>query len=347
MHRAKGLEFDTVVLLGLSREPRPDDPKVLQWLGRVAGDGRDDLVMVPATSGDDDTLVDFVRRTERGRNAAERARLLYVATTRARERLHLVWRTPLRGEPAASSMLAQLWPTVGAAAAEEGTAVAATDGADALVPLLRRLATPLGTGSFAAGAGLSTTAARPEFSWAGEAAIHVGTVVHRYLQRFAEEGLDAWTPERVRGLRAAFATELALLGVESRELAAASERVATALVRALGDSGGRWLLGPRAEARSELTLTVRLGSVLEHVRIDRTFVEGGTRWIVDYKTSQHEGGDEEAFLASEVERYTPQLERYARALRSLDGLPVRLCLYFPLLGRLRDWPAPLTESPSE
>lgn len=347
MHRAKGLEFDTVVLLGLSREPRPDDPKVLQWLGRVAGDGRDDLVMVPATSGDDDTLVDFVRRTERGRNAAERARLLYVATTRARERLHLVWRTPLRGEPAASSMLAQLWPTVGAAAAEEGAAVAATDGADALVPLLRRLATPLGTGSFAAGAGLSTTAARPEFSWAGEAAIHVGTVVHRYLQRFAEEGLDAWTPERVRGLRAAFATELALLGVESRELAAASERVATALVRALGDSGGRWLLGPRAEARSELTLTVRLGSVLEHVRIDRTFVEGGTRWIVDYKTSQHEGGDEEAFLASEVERYTPQLERYARALRSLDGLPVRLCLYFPLLGRLRDWPAPLTESPSE
>ena len=35
MHRAKGLEFDTVVLLGLAREPRPDDPKALQWLARV------------------------------------------------------------------------------------------------------------------------------------------------------------------------------------------------------------------------------------------------------------------------------------------------------------------------
>jgi len=38
MHRAKGLEFDTVVLLGLAREPRPDDPKALQWLARVAAE---------------------------------------------------------------------------------------------------------------------------------------------------------------------------------------------------------------------------------------------------------------------------------------------------------------------
>ncbi|HEY9181958.1 MAG TPA: UvrD-helicase domain-containing protein, partial [Gammaproteobacteria bacterium] len=39
MHRAKGLEFDTVVLLGLAREPRPDEPKALQWLARATADG--------------------------------------------------------------------------------------------------------------------------------------------------------------------------------------------------------------------------------------------------------------------------------------------------------------------
>ena len=43
MHRAKGLEFDTVVLLGLAREPRPDDPRALQWLARATADGRDDV----------------------------------------------------------------------------------------------------------------------------------------------------------------------------------------------------------------------------------------------------------------------------------------------------------------
>ena len=101
MHRAKGLEFDTVVLLGLAREPRPDDPRALQWLARATADGRDDVIMVPtAFSSDDDDarLADFVRRAERERDSAERARLLYVATTRARERLHVVWQLPADAE---------------------------------------------------------------------------------------------------------------------------------------------------------------------------------------------------------------------------------------------------------
>lgn len=346
MHRAKGLEFDTVVLLGLGREPRPDEPKVLQWLGRVAADGRDDLVMVPTAGPGGDALLEFVRRTERGRDAAERARLLYVATTRARERLHLVWRSPTKGEPAPSSMLAQLWPIVARGVGTEplGASPPAVEFA-AIEPVLRRLAAPLDAAAVIPSPDSPGTEPRPEFVWAGEAAIHVGTVVHRYLQRFADEGLDDWTPERVVALRAGFRTELALLGVEPREQGPASERVAVALARALTDPDGRWLLGPRSEARAELTLTLRVGAVLEHVRIDRTFVAEGKRWIVDYKTSQHEGGDAEAFLESEVERYAPQLERYARALWALDGRPVQLGLYFPLLGRLRAWPAPITTNP--
>ena len=56
--------------------------------------------MVPAAFASDDRrrtrLADFVRRAERERDGAERARLLYVATTRARERLHLVWQLPTR-----------------------------------------------------------------------------------------------------------------------------------------------------------------------------------------------------------------------------------------------------------
>jgi ATP-dependent helicase/nuclease subunit A len=345
MHRAKGLEFDTVVLLGLSREPRPDDPRVLQWLARVAADGRDDLVMVPATAGEGGSLVEFVRRTERRRDAAERARLLYVATTRARERLHLIWRTPAQGVPAQSSMLAHLWPAVATVGTPQSEAPDGTSAPVAIVPQLRRLIAPLAGEDLPITTKAPESEPRPEFSWAGESAIHVGTVVHRYLQRFAEDGLSVWTTERVNGRRDAFAAELALLGVESRERQAAADRVARALARMLDDPGGRWLLAPHAEARAELTLTLRVGAALEHVRIDRTFVADGTRFIVDYKTSQHEGGDEETFLASEMQRYAPQLERYAEALHALDGRPVQLCLYFPLLGQLRTWPALVKGSP--
>jgi ATP-dependent exoDNAse (exonuclease V) beta subunit len=182
-------------------------------------------------------------------------------------------------------------------------------------------------------------APRPEFVWAGHAAVHVGTVVHRYLQRIAEQGLERWSARRVAELGARFARELELLGVETAERAGAAERVVAALSRALADRHGRFLLGPHEEARSELRLTVRAGAAIEHIRLDRTFVAEGKRWIVDFKTSQHEGGRLSEFLDSEVARYAPQLERYAVAVAASDSRPVQLALYFPLLSELRAWPA--------
>ncbi|HVY66250.1 MAG TPA: UvrD-helicase domain-containing protein [Gammaproteobacteria bacterium] len=346
MHRAKGLEFDTVVLLGLAREPRPDDPRALQWLNRVAGDGTEDLLVVPAALPGDDTgarLTDFVRSAERARDLAERARLLYVATTRARERLYLVWQQPPEfAGPKTGTMLAHVWPALGvqAAAAE---APPATEGGGAgplaVTPGLRRLALRRAPDVATADAAPQIGVTQPEFAWAGQAAVHVGTVVHRQLQRFADTGVGTWTAARVRTLMPAFTRELLLLGVEPAEAGQATDRVVAALTRAIEDPLGRWVLGAHAEAQSEFKLTIRNGELLEHLRLDRTFVADGKRWIVDFKTSQHEGGDLAAFLDSEVERYRPQLERYARALAAVDTRPIHLGLYFPLLAEFRSWPA--------
>ena len=57
----------------------------------------------------------------------------------------------------------------------------------------------------------------------------------------------------------------------------------------------------------------------------------GIRWIIDYKTSSHEGGNLQVFLASEAKRYRPQLTRYRDALRATDDREVQTALYFPLL----------------
>jgi ATP-dependent exoDNAse (exonuclease V) beta subunit len=72
--------------------------------------------------------------------------------------------------------------------------------------------------------------------------------------------------------------------------------------------------------------------------IDRTFVDNqNVRWIVDFKLSRHEGGDRAAFLDRERERYRAQLEMYAQAMRAIETRPIRLGLYFPLLGGWREW----------
>ena len=69
--------------------------------------------------------------------------------------------------------------------------------------------------------------------------------------------------------------------------------------------------------------------------MDRVFRDkDGTRWIVDYKTSGHEGGNVDAFLDRERVRYEKQLARYAMALGEASTM---LGLYFPLLSGWREW----------
>ena len=43
-----------------------------------------------------------------------------------------------------------------------------------------------------------------------------------------------------------------------------------------------------------------VGGSVRHFTLDRTFVDdAGIRWIIDYKTGSHEGGNLEAFLNNE------------------------------------------------
>lgn len=132
--------------------------------------------------------------------------------------------------------------------------------------------------------------------------------------------------------------DLQTLGIEPDELGPAVERAMTALRETLADERGRWILDPHhRDAASELQLTGIVEGRLVSVAIDRTFIDtDGTRWIIDFKTSSPRDEDVAAFLAEEVDRYRPQLERYAGLARALGPEPVRTALYFPLLAAFRE-----------
>jgi ATP-dependent helicase/nuclease subunit A len=93
-----------------------------------------------------------------------------------------------------------------------------------------------------------------------------------------------------------------------------------------------------AEAGSEVALSGVRGGHIVNAVIDRTFVAEGVRWVVDFKTSPHEGGDLDTFLSEEVKRYEAQLQRYAHLARGLGPQPVRAGLYYPLLSAWREVP---------
>jgi ATP-dependent exoDNAse (exonuclease V) beta subunit len=354
IHKAKGLEFDHVIVPGLGRAPRTDEKRLFLWMERPAlGSAAGQLLVAPIeeTGADGDAIYEWLRRLDAERSRHEAGRLLYVAATRARRRLHLLGVTALDDRsgapraPGANTLLAQLWPVVEAkfaAAAMAGTKPAAGRHDGAAEPLdqsLRRLAPdwalapPPPAATWHAPADEVSAQDEIDFSWVGETARHVGSVVHRWLQRIADEALAGSDDARVERSRDAVRNELAARGVRETDLDGAVERALSALRRATGDQRGRWVLGPHAHAATEHRISAVVDGSVRRLVIDRLFRdESGARWVVDYKTSSHEGADVEAFLDRERTRYREQLGRYARAL----GGESRLGLYFPLLAGWRE-----------
>jgi len=347
IHKAKGLEFDTVIVPGLAGETKEDDASLFMWM--ETPDGALLLAPIKPAGVDKEPTYDLIKRLDKTKAGHELGRLLYVAATRARKALHLLGdaardsRTGAVKEPSRTSLLRKLWPAV-ARHFEPGDPRRNTRAVGRTVPVaaqgtLRRL--DLDRFRFEAPAAVAWSAPEErevgepiEFSWVGDTSRRVGSVVHRWLQRVADDGMRGWNRARVEKQRGAIRASLVAAGVIEAELDTATARVIAALNGALEDPRGKWLLGPHPNARNEYRLTTHVDGVRRDIVIDRLWEDLAETWIVDYKTSSHEGAGFEKFLDDEQVRYRPQLEGYAAAL----GKPgARRGLYFPLLKGWREW----------
>ncbi len=351
VHKAKGLEFDTVILPGLGRRTRTDDQRLLMWLEYVR-DGEPRLLLAPIhkVGVNKDPIYDYLRKVHATKSDQESTRLLYVAATRARRRLHLLGHTRLNQDgkafkaPDPRAVLSKIW---GAVEADFVEAFRGVDGEDARFPKdaelagipLRRLSldwtAPAPPEDIAWNAATPTDLEevgvhRPVFEWASELQRRVGIVVHRMLQEVqAREELAV----REDTLRVALRSE----GLDDEKLDEALTRATVALENTVADERGRWILSGHEDDQREYTLSTVVERKVRHFVLDRTFVDDGVRWIIDYKTSTHEGSGRDAFLDNEQTRYREQMESYARVMRALDPRPIRLGLYFPLVQGWREW----------
>ena len=358
IHKAKGLEFGTVIVPGLDKGPGRGDTPLFLWKERFPGPPADrqdgeprgaaSLLLAPIkeTGAHDDLAYRYLRTLEVAAEDTEAARLFYVAATRAENRLHLLACTKCddHGElkpPAPRSLLARAWPVAESHYARmvpEQLAMEFMHAPRAPFTSLARLA--LDVERILPPSAVRWSAPpedreeeQIEFSWAGETARHVGTIVHRWLQRMAEDQLRAWDRARVESLRSRFSEELRRRGVAQDELGAAADRVVLALAGTLSDERGRWILGPHRLARSEHRLRLLGPDGLRTYVIDRVFrTPEGAQWVVDFKTSRHEGADVQAFLDAEQRRYSAQLDAYAAAVGG-----AKRGLYFPLHSGWRTW----------
>jgi ATP-dependent exoDNAse (exonuclease V) beta subunit len=347
IHKAKGLEFDHVILPFLEKTTRADEPGMLLW--RPLPDG---LLL---GCKDDGGVYDWLTREDKAREKHERERLLYVAATRAKTSLHL-FATP--GEkPPAKSLLSLLWPDFEKRIESGELSIEPDAGLGTAPPTSRALTAgsdeitrprllsgyqwqppeaPVSLDNRV----IAAPVTRDELSAQREVAL--GIIMHRELELLAQRALpdiEHWLELR----QPVWLRQSASLGVADDARADLLDIVSDQLRRVLADEQGRWILCAREDAYAELALSfvppaasgAAAQAEISHLILDRTFRAGGLRWLIDYKTAIPESTESnDVFIRTEINRYRGQLQRYADAASVAFSEPIRIGVYFTALPRL-------------
>jgi ATP-dependent exoDNAse (exonuclease V) beta subunit len=356
VHKAKGLEFDTVILPQLCRQTQRLERDLLIWTEELDDYGMPQLrIAAVDQSGEEGPDYRRVRDAIKTKEGHELKRLFYVACTRAKNDLFLLASRKIKKDGTCAkapngTFLGLIWDSVQAefetaARRNRSAAPVDTDTKDHPKTILRRL--PVGWRLPAFDQSIfwqpgwrkdQASAHEITYEWVRGNARHVGTVVHNLLNWIAIEGLQRWDLNRLRLSRKLVTSELLMLGVARTDEPEATEKVMAAVTNGLTTKRGRWILAGHAESRSEYALRGRIQDRLVTGVIDRMFRdENGRLWIIDYKTGEHAGGNRETFLNEEQRRYREQLENYATLISRLEDGPISLGLYFPLLDSWREW----------
>ncbi|KMP11679.1 hypothetical protein UR09_02775 [Candidatus Nitromaritima sp. SCGC AAA799-A02] len=346
MHKAKGLEFDFVILPGLGKTSKSEEKRLVYWMPHG-----DDLLVAPIEEkgGPASQIYNFLSRFDREKSDFETLRLLYVAATRAKTQLHLFGHLSGNDDPAPrkGSLLYKLWPHVSEnwptdSPPEDHSNDTAHEEPSERGPTIRRLPPDfklpdpqpdIETGIVPE---LQHEPETPEFVWAGSGPRHLGTVLHRCFQNLAKNGIETWSDKRIGEFEIRLRTALRAQGLSPEMVDREVQRGNTMIRNILDHDRGRWILHSHAEARCEYPLTQIKNNTYQSRVIDRTFVdEDGVRWVIDYKTGEHLGSDLQKFFDAEKKRYRGQLEQYETLLiKNGETRPIKKALYYPMHRKL-------------
>ncbi|MHB1958227.1 MAG: UvrD-helicase domain-containing protein [Acidobacteriaceae bacterium] len=124
LFKAKGLEWDVVLLPGLHRSARKNDSRLAEWMEQVLPDAREEgadavsrvlLAPIKHVAEEEEAIGTWIRAASSERDREELKRLLYVGCTRARMEVHLFGQCREKkngglGKATAQTLLHTAWP---------------------------------------------------------------------------------------------------------------------------------------------------------------------------------------------------------------------------------------------
>lgn len=343
IHKSKGLEFDCVLLPGLGAQPQTSDRGLLRWL-TLPRQQEDDLFLVSpikAVADDECRVYNYLEHLDAQKAYYESQRLLYVATTRTKQRLYLLdshssvrkksFKHMLSAQPFHSPELPQ----------------SARENPDYNIqPILQRLPIHYYQNIFEPNPSLENN----DLSLMSPTLPRlIGIVTHAMLQWICTYHPDSyqdipWGLAKQQLRTMGFATDFPATfrgltaesmdpadkprGIDSRvnaNIDLALEQIQTQIHAFFHDQRGQWIAKHRADEQNEFALLSeqQSGTLI----IDRTFTDLNTRWIIDFKTG-----------APEYHHRT-QLEHYAELFQTSSALPIRCGLYYLTTLQWIEWEA--------
>lgn len=296
------------------------------------------------------TPYDYLKMLEKERAAFEDARVLYVAATRAERCLHLLGAAKVnsKGEIKApkNTFLEMLWPIVHDQFNEAHAIKPPTDSTTNTVtnidstitlekfkPQLIRL-NHVNTPSIFAKIKIveSGNNSKKEDN-SNTLDTDIGILTHLYLELMAKSDLKRWPENRIASLENAMQRWFKQKAYGAAIASQSAKRVITLISTALASEQGQWVLQDRKSAANELAITSVHEQAVHQKVVDRTFIDSGVRWVIDYKSTALAKDSSDETLQAIAVQYQAQLDAYA-ALFEDENLPIQKAIFFVSIGRL-------------
>ncbi len=313
-HKSKGLEFDCVILPGLGASPMTHDKELMRWL-KLPREQDEDLFLVSpikAVADDECRVYNYLEHLDAQKTFYESQRLLYVATTRAKQRLYLLDNSQTIRKKSFRHML-QAQPFI---STDSQNQTHPQD--ESQLPSLWRL--PLAY--YQNPPNLSTTTgfnAHNDVTCPPALPRLIGIVTHSVLQ-----WICTYHPPSYSDIPWQLASHhLKKMGFVNQEYTLALEHIQNQIQAFLQDQQGQWIAQYRVDEQNEYAILTEHGKGTRI--IDRTFSEHNIRWIIDFKTGHAE--------TNTLEKHRAQLEQYAELFTDSmvplpQRLPIRCGLYY-------------------
>jgi ATP-dependent exoDNAse (exonuclease V) beta subunit len=313
IHKSKGLEFDHVILPNINYGKSPQDSDLLIWSTISFTHGHTGLLLgILPSKKKNCQIYEYLRYLHTQQLNQETSRLFYVASTRAKKSLQL------------STVSAHKSARSGSFMEKLGLELANENGTPEISAIkLKSNNQRIPLKKFTE---LTRPSNLPTIGCNNTISLHLaflqsilGSVIHAYLHDLSLN--KSWSDEQL-------SCALIRHGLPKRFLTTYIQTIKIEIQKILLDEKARWILSDKhKDAKSEYSLSEITPIGLRTHVVDRTFIDRGVRYIIDYKTSSPMGTSLYAFVNSELAHHESQLKRY-ETLFSDGSEPVISGLYF-------------------